>query len=166
MNTAPDYEATLAGWWDEATPDTPIHPGDLVINNEDGDYSIYEAQCEWRASKHARVLIPHTPPTPAWHDAVAVIAHTKDDDTRRAFTPRHFSNGERSGAWDDRDGGWEASLLIDPVPLIEARVTDEAINRIVDVINGHDLCGGDGLPIEEDTLIALARAALGIGDDK
>src|SRR5699024_9153038 len=71
-------------------------------------------------------------PKPAWHDAVAVIAETGDDDTRRAFAPQyHAETGdERVGTWADWQDGDDASELIDAAPLIEAKVTDEMVERL------------------------------------
>ena len=123
---------TLAQWWDEAEEGV-IEKGDTVINRSEGETTVYVATVRaHRQHPSARILARAPKPKPAWHDAVAVIAETGDDDTRRAFVPQYNAEtgDERLGTWADWQDGYDASELIDPVPLIEAKVTDEARERV------------------------------------
>ena len=122
----------LAQWWDEAEVGV-IEKGDTVINRSEGETTVYVATVRaHRQHPSARILARAPKPKPAWHDAVAVIAETGDDDTRRAFVPQYNAEtgDERLGTWADWQDGYDASELIDPVPLIEAKVTDEARERV------------------------------------
>ena len=142
----------LAQWWDEAEEGV-IEKGDTVINRSDGETTVYVAT--ERARRHhtsARILSRAPKPKPAWHDAVAVIAHT--DYCERQVWERDTTHAIR---WDGAAGdGAITSDLRDVTPLIEAKVTDAMIDRILDVIDARF----DNYPagIGED----LAVAALGL----
>src|SRR5699024_6393212 len=76
---------TLEEWWSEAEEGV-IEKGDTVINWFGGETTVYvAAERARRQNPHTRILARAPKPKPAWHDAVAVIAETGDDDTRRAF---------------------------------------------------------------------------------
>ena len=120
----------LTEWWENAevpTSATLPKDGDRIIiryNSEwyeiataDGDADVHDL------SSYTRILARASKPKPAWHDAVAVIAHT-DDLTRSAWV--------RSVAdqWETIDGYVAYSDdLRDVTPLIEAKVTDEMVER-------------------------------------
>lgn len=125
----------LTEWWENAevpTSATLPKDGDRIIiryNSEwyeiataDGDADVHEL------SSYTRILARAPKPTPAWHDAVAVIAQTAGRDDRRAFI-----RGD-DGWWEDADCSYEADELAYVTPLIEAKVTDEMIDRVLDVI--------------------------------
>ena len=125
---------TLKEWWSEAEEGV-IEKGDTVINWFGGETTVYvAAERARRQNPHTRILARAPKPKPAWHDAVAVIAETGDDDTRRAFVPQYNAEtgDERLGTWADWQGGCDASELIDPVPLIEAKVTDAQVRKVLD----------------------------------
>jgi len=71
-----------------------------------------------------RILSRAPKPKPAWHDAVAVIAHT--DYCERQVWERE-SDGTYSGSAGDVAGDRD---LRDVTPLVEAKVTDEATQRV------------------------------------
>ena len=149
MNTHID---TLAEWFDSAE-DGDVHEGDTFIRHlpSVGRFVVGVADEYLGANPHRRILHRAPKPKPAWHDAVAVIAHTGIRD-RRVFV------NALDGEWLDADTGalLGADTLQAPVPLIEAKVTDAMIDRILDVIDARF----DNYPagIGED----LAVAALGI----
>ena len=112
--------------------DTLIYPrrtSGYIIESDGGGWA---PEFVHSAGETVRILARAPKPKPAWHDAVAVIAETGDDDTRRAFVPQYNAEtgDERLGTWADWQDGYDASELIDPVPLIEAKVTDEARERV------------------------------------
>ena len=151
----------LAQWWDEAEVGV-IEKGDTVINRSEGETTVYVATVRaHRQHPSARILARAPKPKPAWHDAVAVIAETGDDDTRRAFVPQYNAEtgDERLGTWADWQDGYDASELIDPVPLIEAKVTDEMVERYRDEEMKWRLEGATSHP---SVARLLLTAALGL----
>ena len=149
----------LAQWWDEAEVGV-IEKGDTVINRSEGETTVYVATVRaHRQHPSARILARAPKPKPAWHDAVAVIAETGDDDTRRAFVPQYNAEtgDERLGTWADWQGGYDASELIDPVPLIEAKVADEMVERL----EGHFLNTAN-MALPEGLARRMLHAALGL----
>ena len=152
---------TLKEWWSEAEEGV-IEKGDTVINWFGGETTVYvAAERARRQNPHTRILARAPKPKPAWHDAVAVIAETGDDDTRRAFVPQYNAEtgDERLGTWADWQDGYDASELIDPVPLIEAKVTDEMVERYRDEEMKWRLEGATSHP---SVARLLLTAALGL----
>ena len=150
---------TLAQWWDEAEEGV-IEKGDTVINRSEGETTVYVATVRaHRQHPSARILARAPKPKPAWHDAVAVIAETGDDDIRRAFVPQYNAEtgDERLGTWADWQGGYDASELIAPVPLIEAKVADEMVERL----EGHFLNTAN-MALPEGFARRMLHAALGL----
>ena len=156
MNTHID---TLAQWYADAEriADTNLpRIGDTLIfpYNADG-YAIEVGEDDWTPDdvvpgEPVRILARAPKPKPAWHDAVAVIAST--DRTERQVWERE-GDGTYSGSAGDTADDFE---LRNVTPLIEAKVTDEMIDRILDVIAARF----DNYPagIGEE----LALAALGL----
>ena len=127
----------LTEWWESAevpTSATLPKDGDQIIiryNSEwyeiataDGDADAHEL------SSYTRILARASKPKPAWHDAVAVIAHTARFSERRPFALTHTADvlDPYNTEWITRDD------LIDPIPLIEAKVTDE---MVLAALNAH-----------------------------
>ena len=152
----------LKEWWDEATPGIP-KTGDTYIEDErhrGSSFRIVEAAADHKYGfDNIRILARAPKPKPAWHDAVAVIAETGDDDTRRAFVPQYNAEtgDERLGTWADWQGGYDASELIDPAPLIEAKVADEMVERL----EGHFLNTAN-MALPEGLARRMLHAALGL----
>ena len=159
MNTHIDQ---LAQWYADAERITDTNLpriGDTLIfpYNADG-YAIEVEEDGWTPDdlvpgEPVRILARAPKPKPAWHDAVAVIAST--DRTERQVWERE-GDGTYSGSAGDTADDLE---LRNVTPLIEAKVTDEMIDRILDVIAARF----DNYPagIGEE----LALAALGLGHE-
>ena len=135
MNTHID---TLAQWYADAeriTVTSLPRVGDTLIfpYNADG-YAIDAEGDDWTPAdimpgESARILHRAPKPKPAWHDAAAVVAVTPGRPERRVFI-----RYDEPGWWGDVDSSYETDELAHVTPLIEAKVTDEMIDRILDVI--------------------------------
>ena len=139
--------------------DTLIYPrrtSGYIIESDGGGWA---PEFVHSAGETVRILARAPKPKPAWHGAVAVIAETGDDDTRRAFVPQYNAEtgDERLGTWADWRGGYDASELIDPVPLIEAKVADEMVERL----EGHFLNTAN-MALPEGLARRMLHAALGL----
>ena len=148
---------TLKEWWENAERGAASE-GDTVIwrnqRHRSGAYA-YEVGRQDRDEAAAlpdylRILSRAPKPKPAWRDADFIVARYENDD--------HWQGYLRSGdLWIDSEGQkYTTGVLRDVIPLIEAKVTDEMIDRILDVIDARF----DNYPagIGEE----LAVAALGI----
>ena len=123
----------LAQWYADAERITDTNLpriGDALIfpYNADG-YAIEVEEDGWTPDdvvpgESVRILA--RAPKPAWHDAVAVIAHTARFSERRPFALTHTEDvlDPYNTEWITRDD------LLDPAPLIEAKVTDEMVERL------------------------------------
>ena len=101
---------TLKEWWSEAEEGV-IEKGDTVINWFGGETTVYvAAERARRQNPHTRILARAPKPKPAWHDAVAVIAHTARFSERRPFALTHTEDvlDPYNTEWITRDD------LIDP----------------------------------------------------
>ena len=116
---------TLKEWWSEAEEGV-IEKGDTVINWFGGETTVYvAAERARRQNPHTRILARAPKPKPAWHDAVAVIAHTDDGHIRQVWE----RDGD-TGYWCGTEGYLvRTEKLRDVTPLIEAKVTDEMVAR-------------------------------------
>lgn len=139
LNTHTD---TLAEWWENADNDTVTHPGDTLIKKGRSGFEIFEVAHEDTAVHidalpNCRLLQRVPAPKPAWHDAPAVVAHVDDfrGAQRRVFVRRAEDFG--GIRWGDEFSEWPSGELIDPVPLIEAKVTDEMVGRIRELEDGY-----------------------------
>ena len=124
----------LAQWYADAERITDTNPpriGDtLIFLYNAGGYAIEVEEDDWTPADVAteevgRILSRAPKPKPAWHDAVAVIAHTARFSERRPFALTHTEDvlDPYNTEWITRDD------LLDPAPLIEAKVTDEMVER-------------------------------------
>ena len=117
---------TLTEWWDEATPGIP-KTGDTYIEDErnrGSSFRIVEAATDHKYGfENIRILARAPKPKPAWHDAVAVIAGTRDFGYPRVFVK------DDDGIWNDAlsGRGHSPDALCNPTPLIEATVTAEMV---------------------------------------
>ena len=160
MNTHID---TLAQWHADAERITDTNLpriGDTLIfpYNADG-YAIEVEEDGWTPDdlvpgEPVRILARAPKPKPAWHDAVAVMARCSNapEGHREPFIRSEATRD----VWAGEAGHARTEDLRDVTPLIEAKVTDEMIDRILDVIDARF----DNYPagIGEE----LALAALGI----
>ena len=153
----------LAQWYADAERITDTNLpriGDTLIfpYNADG-YAIEVEEDGWTPDdlvpgEPVRILARAPKPKPAWHDAPAVTATYRDD--YGAVTGVWTPSGNH-GYWiGPEDDVVTHDSLEDVTPLIEAKVTDEMIDRILDAIGARF----DNYPagIGED----LAVAALGL----
>ena len=148
----------LAQWWENAEETSAVNIGDLVIEDRRGLEGGFDI---WPARRNAlpvdgvprRVLSRAPKPKPAWHDAVAVIAHTARFSERRPFALTHTEDvlDPYNTEWITRDD------LIDPAPLIEAKVTDEMVERL----EGHFLNTAN-MALPEGLARRMLTAALGL----
>ena len=145
----------LAEWWE--TAEQGAHkPGDtIIIDLGDDGYRIDTASTSWvywGRYGDTRILARAPKPKPAWHDAVAVMAVTPGRPERRVFI-----RDDEPGWWGDADSSYETDELAHVTPLIEAKVTDEAVARVSDVLRAHY-----GTHDNDYTATEVITAALGI----
>ena len=114
----------LTEWWETAEKGA-VQKGDIVIERvEDGQYNVFTA-FESEAQEYDEFRILTRAPKPAWHDAVAVIAHTDYGHIRQVW-----ERDSETGYWLGIKGSLvRTDTLNDVTPLIEAKVTDEMVDR-------------------------------------
>ncbi len=131
-----DHIDQLAQWYADAeqvTKTTLPNKGDtLIYPRRTSGYIIESDGGGWTpelvrsTGETVRILARAPKPKPAWHDAVAVIAHTDDGHIRQVW--------ERDGDtvyWCGTEGYLvRTEKLRDVTPLIEAKVTDEMVERL------------------------------------
>ena len=147
---------TLKEWWENAEVGDP-KDGDVIIEWAGDGHAVRTFLEDERDNLYAactyRILARAPKPKPAWHDAVAVIAHTARFSERRPFALTHAEDGldPYNTEWITRDD------LIDPAPLIEAKVTDEMVERL----EGHFLNTAN-MALPEGLARRMLTAALGL----
>ena len=130
----------IAQWW-ETAEEGDAAPGDWIITRStDGTNPAFiieraPAYPLSRKRQPYRILARAPKPKPAWHDAVAVIAHTDVDRNRRVLT-RTRGDEEGDFYWEDIYSAHETDDLRNPVPLIEARVTNETLRLALNAFYG------------------------------
>lgn len=156
-----DHIDQLKEWWETAeVPTTTSLPrnGDRIIFRYNSEwYEIATADGDAKESDlYEGMRILTRARKPAWHDAVAIIA-TGDAGDGDLFTGVWVPEGPH-GNWISADTGIILSTdqLYNVTPLIEAKVTDEMIDRILDVLHAWNDTYPSGLGTK------LAAAALGI----
>ena len=121
---------TMQEWWKLAEVGIP-QAGDTVIFDERHrglGFHVTQATTDHpRGYDNARILARAPKPKPAWVNARAIIART-DEDPRPSVWTWHKSMDR----WDDEGGCHWANTddLRDVTPLIEAKVTDEMVDRV------------------------------------
>ena len=128
-------------WWENAEEGV-IAEGDRLIYRTGDDYDFRTATredagtCAEKERECGLGILARAPkPKPAWHDAVAVIAHTARFSERRPFVLTRTEDvlDPYNTEWITRDD------LLNPIPLIMAKVTVKAVERVADAL--HDLYG-------------------------
>ena len=154
----------LTQWYADAeqvTKDNLPNKGDVIIFPAPSfpGYITETVPVAWPSHlvgprEHVRILDRAPKPKPAWHDAAAVMARCSNapEGHREPF----IRSEATPDVWIGEGGYGHTGDLRDVTPLIEAKVTDEMIDRILDVIDARF----DNYPagIGED----LAVAALGL----
>ena len=148
----------LAEWWSEAER-APFREGDVLIARFDArpmPFEIYSAACDSDTpADNVRILTRAPKPKPAWHSAKAVVAST--DYCERQVWEWDFLgwNGSAGDVANTED-------LRDVTPLIEAKVTDEMVERVFialdPVLNRHLSMTKD----DEEYVRYIVAAALGL----
>ena len=124
----------LAQWYADAeritSANLPCAGDALIFPYNAGGYAVEAEEDGWTPDdvvpgESVRVLARAPKPKPAWHDAVAVIAHTDDGHIRQVWE----RDGD-TGYWCGTEGYLaRTEKLRDVTPLIEAKVTDEMVER-------------------------------------
>ena len=119
---------TLKEWWENAEVGDP-KDGDVIIEWAGDGHAVRTFLEAERDDLYAactyRILARAPKPKPAWHDAPAVIAST--DYCERQVWQRDTTQENR---WYGTAGdGAVTEDLRDVTPLIEAKVTDEMVER-------------------------------------
>ena len=119
----------LTEWWETAEQGTARRGDALIGKGHGGHFMIYTADCDEEEPDDAvRILARAPKPKPAWHSAKAVVAST--DYCERQVWEWDFLgwNGSAGDVANTED-------LRDVTPLIEAKVTDEAMQRVFDALD-------------------------------
>lgn len=132
MNTHIDQ---LAEWWEKAEQGTPRIGDTFIAPYPDGagyEVGIMDSDGLPGNMLHVtRILRRTDTPEPAWHNAIAVIARVDDGsqtpDTNRVALLRDVNEDDQwvRGYCDNV----YSDELFDVTPLIEAKVTDEMVQR-------------------------------------
>ena len=156
----------LAEWYESAERITKTNlpqAGDIIIQPfaiGDG-YQIEVDHEDWtpdvvrEVGERARILSRAPKPKPAWHDAVAVIAHTDYGHIRQVW-----ERDSETGYWLGIKGSLvRTDTLNDVTPLIEAKVTDEMVKRAREAFTKHSSVH---VTIGPDLMRKTIAAALGL----
>lgn len=160
---------TLTEWWESADVEGIVRAGDTIIKKGRAGYDIYTAWSHedgedvtmWKYEQDPpvadyRILSRAPKPKPAWHDAVAVVIARIERREVYAKIPGRET-------WKNTATGHEISTHMiehyDPVPLIEARVTDEMVGRVGDMLGAYYGAAGDKI------ILDVLHAALGLDPD-
>ena len=150
----------LAQWYESAEQITKTNlprAGDtLILPYNAGGYAIEAEGDDWTPDdlvpgEPVRILARAPKPKPAWHDAVAVTARYDDTPMRYALLRDgdRWINGNGEDFMDDE--------LEDVTPLVEAKVTDEMVERL----EGHFLNTAN-MALPEGLARRMLTAALGL----
>ena len=149
----------LAQWYAKAEQITSANlpcAGDaLIFPYNAGGYAVEAEEDGWTPDDVVpgeTVRILARAPKPAWHDAVAVMADAPGRPERRVFI-----RDVEQGWWSDADSAYETDELAHVIPLIEAKVTDEMVERL----EGHFLNTAN-MALPEGLARRMLTAALGL----
>ena len=127
----------LAQWYADAeritSANLPCAGDALIFPYNAGGYAVVAEEDGWTPDdvvpgESVRILARTPKPKPAWHDAVAVMAGCSNapEDHREPF----IRSEATPGVWIGEGGYGYADDLRDVTPLIEAKVTDEMVERL------------------------------------
>ena len=154
----------LAQWYADAERITDTNLpriGDtLIFPYNAGGYAIEVEEDGWTpddvvAGESVRILARAPKPEPAWHDAVAVMAGcwNAPEGHREPF----IRSDATPDVWIGEGGCGRTDDLRDVTPLIEAKVTDEMVERL----EGHFLNTAN-MALPEGLARRMLTAALGL----
>ncbi len=134
----------LAQWYADAEQITKTNlprAGDtLILPYNAGGYGVEVEEDGWTPDdvvrgEPTRILSRSPKPKPAWHGAVAVMARCSNapEGHREPF----IRSEATPDVWIGEGGCGHTDDLRDVTPLIEAKVTDAMIDRILDVIDAR-----------------------------
>lgn len=130
-----DFTDHLESWWNNASVAYP-REGDTIIfreAREDGShyYGIETAEEDFAGGDNIRILHRAPAPKPAWHNAIAVIATLDQTANGLRAEDAVWARDPNDGIWTEAFNGLcaDSSELSAVTPLIEARVTDEMVDR-------------------------------------
>lgn len=134
------HEDQLKEWWEKAEKGSPDVGDLIIIDAGDGAYVIERASIHWEEDEQYNDtrIIERAPETrPSWYDAPAVNATYRDElgTVTGLWRPILRPGAER--IWEGLEGelvSWQG--LENVVPLMEAKVTDEMIDRYITAIYG------------------------------
>ena len=149
----------LTEWW-ETAEEGVLEKGDTAIHRSDGETTVYVAvERARRQHPNTRILARAPKPKPAWHDAVAVIATRNRD---HGYVRGVWAN-VGGGRWHGVNGGIvNADDLTDVTPLIEAKVTDEAMQRVFNALDPSVNWRLSMTKDDEEYVRYIVAAALGL----
>ena len=158
-----EYVEVLSQWWENAEVGDP-KDGDVIIEWAGDGHAVRTFHEDERDNLYAactyRILARAPKPKPAWHDAPAVIATYRDE---RGMVSGAWVREGKPGYWEGPEGDVVASeALEDVVPLIEAKVTDEMVERGWAWASRHEIYGSGSVRIllEEALTPPPARPAI------
>ena len=154
----------LAQWYAEAEQITKTNlpcAGDaLIFPYNAGGYAVEAEEDGWTPDdvvpgESVRILARAPKPKPAWHDAVAVMAGCSNapEGHREPFIRSEATRD----VWAGEAGHARTEDLRDVTPLIEAKVTDEMVERL----EGHFLNTAN-MALPEGLARRMLTAALGL----
>ena len=160
----------LAEWYEQAERitktnlpndgDTIIYPGPvkgsyIVEPNTEG----WEPQIVYE-DEECRILSRAPKPKPAWHDAAAVVGRCSiaPEGNREVF----IKSEATPDVWIGEGGYGYTDDLRDVTPLIEAKVTDEARDRVWDELVHHGLIDPQKHRPSQGWTADVVHAALGL----
>ena len=151
----------LREWWENAEVGDP-KDGDVIIEWAGDGHAVRTFLEAERDSLYAactyRILA--RAPKPAWHDAVAVMARCSNapEDHREPFIRSEATHD----VWIAEAGYGRTENLRDVTPLIEAKVTDAARDRVWDELVHHGLIDPQKHRPSQGWTADVVHAALGL----
>lgn len=147
----------LNEWWESAEKGDPIEGDLFIIMVSQKEYIITPAMVDFLECDDSRILARAPKPKPAWHDALAVMARCSNapEGHREPFIRSEATHD----VWIAEAGYGRTENLRDVTPLIEAKVTDEMVERAIDAWVADEQRGDGYLG---DAIRSILTAALGL----
>lgn len=125
--------------------------GDTIMQRLSGEYITFKSTGRSRTDGYSRILKKAA--GPVWRNSLAVIARCSPDSDLEVFRKSEATPDVWQG-----EGGWaHTDDLVDVTPLIEAKVTDEMVEKARDYMSGQT-----GQTHTRSAIRGVLSAALGI----